>query len=80
MTIDTKKLRRLSKALTPGPTPSHYGIIGRAADRIDALEADNKRLREALQGAWTLIAQLPPTQDRVEVARMVCAALAKEQS
>lgn len=49
-------------------------------EAIRALLAERDALRAALEGAWTHIAQLPPTQDRVEVARMVCAALAQEQA
>jgi hypothetical protein len=34
-------------------------------------------LYEACEAAWNCIGELPPTQARVEVAQMLCAALAK---
>jgi len=64
-----------------GPkTAANLALIAAAhPETIRALLAERDALRGALEGAWTLIAQLPPTQDRVEIAQMVCAALAQEQ-
>ena len=48
MSIDTKRLRQAAASVRAFLKPEYGREIAQAADHIDALEADNKRLRDLL--------------------------------